>query len=93
MTDEADSIAASLKEFICSELGYEPEEVGPETLLFSTGMVDSFTFVGMVALIESRLDRALDPRGITVENFDSLGRIVRFLRRESGEPPASGSVG
>jgi acyl carrier protein len=54
--------------------------------------VDSFTFVGMVALIESRLDRALDPRGITVENFDSLGRIVRFLRGESGEPPAAGSV-
>ena len=93
MTDEADAIAASLREFICAELAYEPEEVGDDTALFSTGMVDSFTFVGMVALIESRLDRDLDPRAITVENFDSIARIVRFLRTQADDTGARGSVG
>ena len=74
-------IGESIRDFICSELGYEAGEIGPDTLLFSTGMVDSFTFVGIVALIEMRIGEPLDPREITVENFDSIARIVAFLGR------------
>ncbi len=86
-----DGIAESIREFICSELGYGPEEVGPDTLLFSSGLVDSFTFVGVVALIEIKLGRPLDPRGITVENFDSISRIVSFLHREADPDPSTGT--
>lgn len=78
-----EGIGESIRDFICSELGYEAEEIGPDTVLFSTGMVDSFTFVGIVALIEMRIGEPIDPRGITVENFDSIARIVAFLRQHA----------
>lgn len=74
-----DGIGARIRAFICTELGYEPEEVGDDTLLFSSGMVDSFAFVGMIALIETEIGFRLDPRSITVENFDSIDRIEAFL--------------
>jgi acyl carrier protein len=80
MTTETRDFEGMIRGFICSELGYEPGEIGSDTLLFSTGMVDSFTFVGMIALLETELGTRLDPRSITVENFDSIDRITAFLR-------------
>ena len=80
MTVTVETIDARVRAFICDELGYEPHEIGADTLLFSTGMVDSFTFVGMIALIEGELGFRLDPRSITVENFDSIARMQAFLR-------------
>ena len=75
------AIGDEIRDFICSELDYEHHEVGDDTTLFTSGMVDSFTFVSLIALIETRLDRRLDPRGMTVENFDSIRRIVAFIDR------------
>lgn len=80
MTILVEGIEARLRAFICDELGYAPEEIADDTLLFSSGMVDSFTFVSMLALIETAIGRQLDPREVTVENFDSIARIAAFLR-------------
>ena len=89
ITAGLDGMADAIRGFICSELGFGSEEVGDDTILFSSGLVDSFTFVGVVALIEIRIGRPLDPRGITVENFDSIARIVAFLHRESDPDPSA----
>lgn len=80
MLAELDAMEDAIRGFICAELGYEPQEIGNDTLLFSSGMVDSFTFVGMIALIEARLGTRLDPRAITVENFDTIDSMLAFLR-------------
>jgi acyl carrier protein len=74
----------TIRDYLCEELGYAPEEIQSDTLLFTSGMVDSFTFVGMIALIETRLGTRLDPREVTVENFDSLERMMAFLRDTLG---------
>jgi acyl carrier protein len=80
MTGPLDGIEERIREFLCTELGYGPEEIPADGLLFSSGMVDSFTFVSMVAMIEGAIGMAIDPRDITVENFDSIERIAAFLR-------------
>lgn len=80
MTRPLDGIEDRIRDFLCEELGYEPEEIASDSLLFSSGMVDSFTFVSMVAMIEGTLGTPIDPRDITVENFDSIARIASFLR-------------
>ena len=84
MTVVISGIGDEIRNFICTELDYDHHEIDRDTALFTSGMVDSFTFVSLIALIETRLDRRLDPRGITVENFDSIGRIVAFLDRPEG---------
>jgi acyl carrier protein len=83
MTEIPADLADSLRKFICDELGYDPSEIEDDTLLFTSGLVDSFTFVGLVAVIENKLGQQLDPRGITVENFDSISRITAFLRESA----------
>lgn len=88
MEPTTSGIGEVIRGFICAELDYEPHEVAGDTLLFTSGMVDSFTFVSLIALIESRLDLRLDPRDITVENFDSIGRIVAFLAEAAPRQPA-----
>ncbi len=67
---------------ICEELAFEPDEVGDGAPLFSTGMVDSFTFVAIVSLVEAELGWQLDPGTITLDNFDSIDRILAFVARE-----------
>ena len=81
MPVQVDGIEDSIRTYICSELGYQPSEVGDETPLFTSGMVDSFTFVGMIAHIEKVVGVRMEPESITVENFDSIARIASFLRR------------
>lgn len=71
-----------IRELICEELAFEPHEVGDDTPLFTTGMVDSFTFVAIVALVEAELGYQLDPGCITLDNFDAIEQIVAFVDRE-----------
>jgi acyl carrier protein len=81
MPVQVDGIEDSIRTYICSELGYQPSEISDETPLFTSGMVDSFTFVGMIAHIEKVVGVRMEPESITVENFDSIARIASFLRR------------
>lgn len=81
MAVNGDDILTQARRFLCNELGYTPEEIADGTPLFTSGLVDSFTFVGMVSLVELRLGRTLDPEEVTIENFDSLRRIAHFVER------------
>lgn len=49
-----------------------------DTLLFSSGLLDSLNVIDLVSLIEEQLGCAIPPAEITLKNFDSVGRIVRF---------------
>ena len=49
-----------------------------DTALFSTGMVDSFTMVDLLMWLQKQTGSRLGPEDISVENFDSVGRILAF---------------
>ena len=76
------SLGERIRTIICEELAFELHEIGDDTPLFTTGMVDSFTFVAIVAMVEMELGFQLDPSSITLENFDSIEQIVAFSDRE-----------
>lgn len=54
-----------LTAFICEGAGLEPGGFDDETLLFSRGFIDSFTMAS----------------DVTLENFDTVSRIVAFVGR------------
>ena len=52
-----------------------------DTALFSSGLMDSLNVIELVSFIEEQLGCVIPPAAITLDNFDSISRIVRFTSR------------
>ena len=55
-------------------------ELDDDTPLFSTGMLGSMAMLRLVSMLERSFDIAMDPGQITVETFDSVGKICEAVR-------------
>jgi acyl carrier protein len=74
-----------VRAFLREDLGVDDVEVGPDTALVSTGLVDSAGLVRLVAMLETDTGIAIPDRDITAENFDTLARIAAYLRQRGLE--------
>ena len=72
--------SADLSRFIEDELAVDAE-IDEDTLLFSTGLIDSFSLVSLMSYIEDEADVRIAPADVKLENFDSIGRILAYLNR------------
>jgi acyl carrier protein len=64
------------------ELFVEVSEVTERSPLFSAGVIDSFSLVGLISELERRAGFRVAPLDITLENFDTIERIVGFVGRQ-----------
>jgi len=71
---------ADLSRFIEDELAVE-SELAEDTLLFSSGLIDSFSLVSLMSYIEDEAVVRIAPADVKLENFDSIGRILAYLNR------------
>lgn len=55
------------------------DEVRGDTLLFTDGLLDSFSMVDLILFIEESAGITVSPGEVTLENLDSIERIVRFV--------------
>jgi acyl carrier protein len=55
------------------------------TALFSSGLIDSLGVMDLVGFVEGQIGQAVPVDAITIENFDSIARIVAFARTLTGE--------
>ena len=70
-------------ELLSDELGVETDDIEPDTLLFSSGIVDSFALVTMMMFVEERAGIRISPTDVNLDNFDSIDRILAFAQRQS----------
>lgn len=49
-----------------------------ETPLFSSGALDSVAMLSLIALVEESAGIEIHAEDVTLDNFDSVERIVRF---------------
>lgn len=73
-----------LYEFICDDAGLERSEIDDETLLFSDGFIDSFTMTSLLAFVEQETRISIEQSAVTLENFDTVPRIMAFVERQHG---------
>ncbi len=59
------------------------EDVGAESALFSSGLLDSVSMVNLIMFIEQSLGIAVSTEDVTLENFDTPSRIMRFAEAVS----------
>ena len=68
--------------FLSEALGVE-EAIGPETELFSTGLLDSLAMMNIIAFVEEKAGFDVRPADVTLENFDTVQRIADYVRAEA----------
>jgi len=47
--------------------------------LFSSGIIDSFSLVSLMAFIEDKGNLRINPSEVTIDNLDSIERILKFV--------------
>lgn len=63
------------------ELGVDIADVRPDTALFSTGVIDSFALVSLITFIEEKCRFRVNPMDVSLDNMDSIDRILGYVRR------------
>ena len=68
----------ALRTALVTQFRVDQGRLDDNTGLFSGGLIDSLSVMDLVCFVESEIGRAVPPTDITLENFDSIDRIVRF---------------
>jgi acyl carrier protein len=68
-----------LLSFMADKLGVDTSDLDDESLVFSTGIIDSVGMVQLIAFVESGGRVKFQPDDITLEHLDSIGRILQFV--------------
>jgi acyl carrier protein len=68
-------------DFLHDSLGVDTSDLDRDSLLFSSGVIDSFTLVSLLTFVESSCHFRIDPMDVNLDNFDSVGRILDYVGR------------
>lgn len=68
-----------LKAYISGELVGDDQAIDEDTSLFSSRVVHSRNLMSLVQFIEEEYGFRVSPMDLTLENFDTIGRIVAYI--------------
>lgn len=71
--------SSAIRTYLAETQHVEMSGVSEDTVLFSSGLIDSFAMIDLVSFIEQDLGVTMKPSDITLDNLDTLGRIVAFI--------------
>ena len=57
------------------------------TPLFSSGLIDSFSLATLIVELEGKADFRMEPLDITLENLDTIERMLQFINGRTQEKP------
>jgi acyl carrier protein len=69
----------NLRRYLQEKQGLECEDFEDDTLLFSSGLIDSFSMVNLIMFIEDTAGVRVHPADVTLDNFDSIDRVLAFV--------------
>ena len=75
--------AEVLYEYMVKNCGIYEDELGLDVPLFSSGLLDSFNLVKVIGLVESEIGTKVAATHVTLDNFDSVERILNYAARQS----------
>ena len=72
--------AESISKFLKDQIGLDTSSVTSDTALFTSNLLDSFSLVDLILFVESGTGTKIDPDDVRIENFDSISRIINFVK-------------
>lgn len=72
----------TLFNFMMNVLGVDTSGLQADTPLFSSGILDSAGMVELMVFVETEAQVRFGQDDITLENLDSVERILRFIERQ-----------
>ena len=80
-------IESQIKEFILKNLYFaEGNRLSDDDSFLETGVVDSTGVMELVAFVQAEFGVTVKSQEIVVENFDSIRKVARFIRRKLSLP-------
>jgi acyl carrier protein len=80
-------LSADLVTLIANDIAaHDDEVVHADTDLLLTGLVDSLGVVQIVGWLEDRYGIDIDPSDVTLDNFQTVRRMVSYLAARHGLP-------
>lgn len=70
-----------LTDFLKNSLNIE-ERIDATTALFSTGLLDSVAMMNVIGFVEETARIEVHPGDVTLDNFDSVERIVHYAESQ-----------
>jgi acyl carrier protein len=71
----------ALVSYLRDELDVDMAALDIDSPLFSSGVIDSFSLVSLLTHIEAQHRFRIPATDVTLENFDTLGRIAAYVSR------------
>lgn len=68
----------ALRTALVDQFRLDRDSLDDNTELFSSGRIDSLSVMDLVCFVEGKIGCVIPPLSITLDNFDSIKRIVRF---------------
>ena len=72
---------SDLTDYLSHSLHIQLSEVDDETPLFTSGRADSFAITDLILFVEESIGHRLPAFEVTMDNFDSIGRILALAER------------
>lgn len=80
------NVKEELREYILSEFlpGEKPSNLQDDTLLRTTGILDSVATLRLVSFVEERYGIEVQAHEASLANFDRIDSIAAFVQRKGG---------
>lgn len=75
-------IEMRLREFLNERR--QDERLDLDTTLFSDGTIDSVGLIALISFLEQTYGIEVDQADVTLENFDSIRRVLDYLQTKVG---------
>jgi acyl carrier protein len=76
---DPDEVAKTIHGYIAESFVLDDDELGPETSLIESGIVDSTGIVEIVSFLEETFEIEFDDEELVAANLDSVSRLTRFV--------------
>jgi acyl carrier protein len=77
--------ADDIRTWLLKEIHFDASAIDDDAPLFSSGTLDSFTMVELVAFLEEKTGRVMPSIEVSPANLDTINRLLAWARGE-GDP-------
>lgn len=81
-------IKDELKRFLADKVKISPEDLDDNTEIYTSGLFTSLTVVELIAHIESNFSFEVYPSDLTMENFNDIQSVSKYIEHRINEGAA-----